>query len=441
MENNTIVPAMINQKKNLFFICLTQFLSAVGFALALPLIAKYFSYACGTDECETKVWVSWFKFYNCLGVMIFTPIWGYIGDLCGRKLMLLRTCICNAILYPCFLFANDPYWLVALRFISSAFSGTVSAALTLAESTMPEKKHIFAIGMVLTSMSSGNLVGFAAGGFILHLFGFKTLFIISGIFYFVSGLLVHYNVEEAKKDDKSQKNSASKSSKSFPVFSISFFAVLSLILVISMACKFDEQYTVIMIEYINGGAKNSEISFALISAAASLGCAFGSAFAAYLQYHPQEKNSPVYLVIPFLLFVSGLTAALQSFSTSLYYYSVCRFFFFLFSGGLETICITFLSQCAQDGHYGVAMSFSDVVKKSGYLLSAPVSIMIDQQWGIRAIYIFPSVVFILLIPVFLYFNRKNIKYFVVRFKRIIRILLEKKPASSGKVNQKQTETS
>lgn len=436
MENNIEGPTMVNQKKTLFIICLTQFLCAIGFALALPLIAKYISYRWSTDESTTSAWASWFKFYSNLGIMIFTPIWGYIGDRYGRKLMLLRTCFGNAILYPCFLLAQDLYWLVVLRFIASAFSGTVSAALALAESKMPKEKHNFAIGMVLTCMSSGNLVGFAAGGFILHLFGFKTLFIISGIFYFVSGLLVHYNIEEIKEDDNAKKKSDSQSSKNIPVFSISFYAVLSLILVISMACKFDEQFTIIMIEHING-VEYSEISFALISVAASLGCALGSVFASYLKHHPQDKNSPVYLVIPVLLLFSGLTAALQSFSTSLYYYSVCRFFFFLFSGGLETICLTFLSQCAQDGYYSVAMSFSDVVKRSGYLLSAPVSIMIDQQWGLCAIYIFPSVIFILLIPVFLYFNRKNIKNVVLRLKKTIRSLLEKKSASSDSVKLDQ----
>lgn len=427
MENNTIVSAVVNQKKNLFFICLTQFLSAIGFALAIPLIAKYISFTWNTDEFTTNAWASWFKFSSNLGVLIFTPLWGFIGDRHGRKPMLLRTCLGNAILYPCFILAPNLYWLVALRFIASVFSGTVPAALALASATLQKEKHIFAVGMVLTSMSSGNLVGFAAGGFILHLCGFNALFIICGIFYLVSGLLAHYYITEdfqPLNNAQSNKNSVSKSSKSNSVFSIGFFAILSLLLVISMSCKFDEQYTVMMVEHING-AQNSDIYFALVSTAASLGCALGYAFASYLKYHPQEKDSPVYLIIPILMLLSGLTAALQSFPESLCYYSVCRFFFFLFSGGLETICITFLAQCSRTSQYSAAMSFSDVIKRSGYMLSAPIGIFIDQHCGICAIYIFQSVVFCLLFPIFLYINRKNIKNAVLRIKKLIWILLEK----------------
>ena len=61
---------------------------------------------------------------------IVSPIWGKLGDIHGRKLMLIRASLGMAIIMTLMGFVTDVYQLVALRFLMGAVSGFLSTAMT-----------------------------------------------------------------------------------------------------------------------------------------------------------------------------------------------------------------------------------------------------------------------------------------------------------------------
>lgn len=68
---------MINWKRNLFFVWLSQILSLAGFGSVIPFIPLYMRNVLGVmDDGERGLWVSAFYFGGQLSFCISTPIWG-----------------------------------------------------------------------------------------------------------------------------------------------------------------------------------------------------------------------------------------------------------------------------------------------------------------------------------------------------------------------------
>lgn len=404
MNNISIEPvkdSSINWKKNVFFICLTQFLSAVGFALAHPLIAFFIRQRWGIyNETELASWTSSFWFFSMLSVFLFTPIWGFLADRYGRKLMLLRACYADAILYPCFLLVPNPYWLIAVRFVASAFCGSCAASQALVVSTTPRNHHGFAVGALYAMLFCGNLIGFAAGGLIVHYCGYTVTFIVCSLLYLLGGALAHINIvdnfQTVSKNAELEKNVPCQ--RKNVVFSFSVLMIFSLILITAIAFKFDTPYTALMIEHVNG-SNNSDLYTGMVSAIAALGGMISGMLSGKLC----DKFSPKRLMIPVLV-TSGFAAILQSLTITLNDYIGCRFLFFFFSGGIEAICISILSRATHPSRHGTVLALANSVKTGGHLLAAALSGLVICHWGIHAVYLSTGVIFFMTIPLFLFIS-------------------------------------
>lgn len=384
---------VINWKKNLLFIWLSQLLSMAGFSSAMPFIPLYIKQTWGiTSEQELGIWMSAFYFFGMVSFCISTPIWGILADRFGRKLMLLRACYIDAVLFPCFLLAPNPAGLIVVRFIASAFTGTVSAAQTLIVTTTPEEHHGFALGTLLTAIWSGALVGYAAGGLIVHYFGFTVAFIGCGAMYLLAGLFAHIFVQDAfhtptPKEQNSMRNSWSG-------ISIGIWGICFLIVITAVARKFDEPYIALMVESIQGGL-DTAFHTGWICALAALGGIFSGMIIGRLC----DKFSPYRIATP-CLFIAGITMALQAFSDNLAYYSIFRFLNYLAAAGLEAVFLTILSKISPENLRGTVFGLSSGLRMGGILFSSAASGVIVYYYGVKDVYLAAGVIFLITIPCF-----------------------------------------
>ena len=90
---------------------------------------------------------------------IVSPIWGKLGDIHGRKLMLIRASLGMAIIMTLMGFVTDVYQLVALRFLMGAVSGFLSTAMTFIAAETPQEHSGWAISTISTGGVSGSLLG------------------------------------------------------------------------------------------------------------------------------------------------------------------------------------------------------------------------------------------------------------------------------------------
>ena len=415
----------IDWKKNLLFVWLSQLLSLAGFAFAMPFIAVYIRDTWGiTGEKELGVWMAAFNFFGMLSFCISTPIWGILADKYGRKLMLLRAYYADAVIFPCFLLAPNPYWLIAARFIASAFTGTVSASQTIVVTTTPKEHHGFALGLLMSAIWSGNLIGLAAGGFVVQYCGYTIAFITCGAMYFIGGLLAHIFVVDNFQPEEASLNSecgmrnselsqsehgivlATRNSQlatqkpsrnsndgyGFRGLSLSVWLVFGLIVITAVARKFDEPYIPLMVECIHGPDKTA-MHTGWISALAALGGMISGALIGKLC----DLYSPKRITVPALL-ASGVTMAMQGLTTSLIGYASWRFLHYVAAGGLEAIYLSILSKVTPANRQGAVFGLSSSLRMGGILIATVVSGFIIYYLGVRAIYLSAGVIFILTIP-------------------------------------------
>ena len=188
---------IINWKKNLFFLWLSQFLAMAGFGCCMPFIPLLMKNTLHVADDQMRgFYVSLYYLSGMMSICIASTVWGVLADRFGRKIMLLRASYAAALCYPLLAFAPNVGVLILIRFICSFFSGTVNPAQTLLVTTTPEEKHGFALGTLSTSVWSGNMTGFLAGGLIVHYFGYTAAFMTCGVIYLISALLVHIFVDE-----------------------------------------------------------------------------------------------------------------------------------------------------------------------------------------------------------------------------------------------------
>ena len=383
----------INWKKNLFFIWLSQILSIAGFSSAMPFILIYIRERWGiTSEHELGVWMAAFYFFGMLSFCVFTPVWGILADRYGRKIMLLRACYIDAILFPCLMFAPNPVWLIVIRFVISAFTGTVSAAQTLIVTTTPEQHHGFALGTLSTAIWSGNLVGVAAGGLIVHYFGFTVTFLLCGFMYLLAGILSHCFVQDDFQPP--EPGTVQKLGSAWSGISLAVWMVFLLIVLVAIARRFDDPYVALMVEKING-AKDAAFYTGWISAAAAL----GGIVSGMLLGRLCDMLSAEKVVLPSLLLAGG-TMILQAFSGTLLGYGITRFINYSSAAGLESAFLSILSKISPPERRGTLFGLASGIRMAGILFSSLISGTIIYYVGVRNVYVAGGVLFFLTIPVF-----------------------------------------
>lgn len=128
---------------------------------------------------------------------VATPVWGFLGDRHGRKLMVVRASFGLAIATLLMGFARTIPELLVLRVAQGAVSGFIAAALALMASSAPRERMGYALGTLQTAIPTGTILGPLIGGTLADLVGYRQIFFVTAASNFVGGLLVIWLVRES----------------------------------------------------------------------------------------------------------------------------------------------------------------------------------------------------------------------------------------------------
>jgi MFS family permease len=166
----------------------------VGMSMFLPFLPLYVR-ELGVTESGKVAMVSGLLFAApFFAATVATPVWGFLGDRHGRKLMVVRASFGLAAATLLMGFATTIPQLFFLRIAQGAVSGFIAAALALMASSAPRERMGYALGTLQTAIPTGTIVGPLIGGTLADLMGYRQIFFVTAALNLFAGILVVFLV-------------------------------------------------------------------------------------------------------------------------------------------------------------------------------------------------------------------------------------------------------
>ena len=177
-------------KRNLAVLWAVQVLTTLGFSFTFPFYPIFFQ-ELGVEGAERAAfWSGASAWMMGVGMGIFAPIWGLVGDRYGRKLNIIRAMTLAGVLMVLSGYAQTPTQLLVSRFFVGAASGVVPTIMALVATHTPRPRLPFATGVTMSGLYLGIAIGPVFGGLIFDALGARAAFWATGVVLLAGVLLV-----------------------------------------------------------------------------------------------------------------------------------------------------------------------------------------------------------------------------------------------------------
>lgn len=183
-------------KSNLLVCLFGAFATTAGFSTVLPFLPLYIERLGVTDKASIVQWSGLAFGASFLVAAFVSPFWGKLADRYGRKPMLLRASLGQAIIMTAIGFVDNVYQLVGLRLLMGLVAGYIPASITLVATRTPTAQAGWALGVLSTGAIAGTLIGPLIGGGLAEIIGLRHTFLITGAFMFAAFLATAWRVKE-----------------------------------------------------------------------------------------------------------------------------------------------------------------------------------------------------------------------------------------------------
>ena len=173
-----------------------QLLSIIGFAFVLPFIPFFVRELGVADERLVPVWAGNMAAASAFTMAVFSPLWGWLADRYGRRIMVERAMFGGAVITFAMGFVGNVWQLLFLRILSGAMTGTVGAATAMVSTAVPKDKLGFSLGLMQVAVFLGMTLGPWIGGLLADAVGFRNTCMAGGIIILAGGLLVLFGTKE-----------------------------------------------------------------------------------------------------------------------------------------------------------------------------------------------------------------------------------------------------
>lgn len=158
--------------------------------------------------------VSWILTAYLLVALIMTPVMGKLSDMYGRKRVLSTGLVIYAVGTLAAGFATNIYFMLVARAVQGLGIGIFPIAVAIVRNQSPEKRLAFNQGIITSMFASGAVIGLAAGGTVIHYFGWRaTFFSILPVVILLIILVIRF-IGEDRKEYRDYGSKRSKSSLS-----------------------------------------------------------------------------------------------------------------------------------------------------------------------------------------------------------------------------------
>ena len=372
-------------KRNLYTLWATEFLAALGMALVLPFLPFYIRELGVKELHDVERW-SGFVFAAPFLVAIFTgPLWGWLGDRYGRRMMLIRALFGYAISSSLMAFAQNVQQLFILRLIQGGVSGFIAATLAIVATTTPRERMGYAMGVLQTSLTTGAIIGPFVGGVLADRIGYRNIFYITGAFGLVAAILVILLVQEPERSEKEIKSPGLFSNYRFVFTSAALVTIFIAGSIVQVAVMAIQPVLSLFVETLLPGTQH------LATVAGGVFAITGFAALLAAPYWGKRGDRMGYKrVLTITLLGTGITCLPQALVNQVYQLFVLRFVHGLFAGGILPALYTLTTLNAPEERRGGVMG----ITRSGLLIGnvfGPISGgFLAASIGMRPIFFFTA---------------------------------------------------
>jgi len=364
-------------RSTLFVMFIAQFLSIVGFGFILPFIPFYIREIGVTDERLVSVWAGILMASASLTMTIFAPFWGWLSDRYGRKLMVERAMFAGALTTMAMGAVSNVYQLLFLRLLAGAFTGTISASISLVSSVLPGNKLGFGLGMMQVAVFLGMSLGPWIGGIIADIIGYRLTFIAGGAILLMGGILVMLGTKE--KFIRPSSGTSKRRESMWTIFALpGFVSIMVVILLFNFSIYIAIPILPLFIEEVGNLKTRVASTTGLLLAVTGATASISAAAIGYLGDRFGHKK-----ILIFTLFITSILWLAHAMARSIDQLLVIRILFGFAAGGNIPTMNALVGKLTPKENYGNAYGFVASMTSIGMTLGPLAGGIMASCLGLR----------------------------------------------------------
>jgi MFS family permease len=366
-------------KRNVIVCVFGSFTTIVAMTLLLPFLPLYVEQLGETDHAAIVQWSGIAYGATFFSAALTAPLWGWLADRYGRKLMLIRASLGMAIAMSLIGMAHTVGQLVAFRLLAGLLGGYASGSTVLIATQAPKARSGWALGILSAGIMAGSLAGPLIGGVLPPLIGIRATFLWAGGVIFITFLGTAFLIREEHRP-KAQANKArggwSQIPDKRPI--VAMLATGLLLMVANMSIE------PIITVYVAQLVEPSRVTFVagLVMAATALGAILSSPRLGKL-----ADRIGHWRVINASLAGSAVLLIPQAFVTSGWQLIVLRFLMGLALGGLLPCIASVIRHNVPEAIAGSILGYSVSAQYAGQVLGPIGGGFVGGHIGMRAVFL------------------------------------------------------
>ena len=389
-------------KIQLYTVWLTQILSICGFSFGIPFTPFYIQELGITEKSAIELWVGFLNMAPAVALSLMAPLWGFLADKFGKKLMILRALLFGSLIVFLMGTVTSVYQLLALRTAQGLFTGTITASATLIASVTPRDKMAGALGFLSSSTFIGFTIGPFLGGIAAEWFGYRMSFFIGSCLLFCGFIIVLLKVREVRINDSREPVKTKKTRYSLrDLLSVSILIAFFMLTIIRFIRFFIRPFIPLFLEELLG--KKEGITFLTGSILAVSG--FFSAASGVVFGRIGDKKNKIKLII-ILFAVSAVTILPVFLFANLFVFIIFYQIYVFFLGGIEPNVQSYVSNKIAVDKRGIVFGLQTAISSLGWAAGPISASLISINFSINYLFLASSIILVLAV-VFLYFFRKH----------------------------------
>lgn len=382
---------MVKQtKRNLMIMWFANFFVAGSMTMVLPFISLYIESFGDHSPTYVQHWSGWTFAITFVTAFLFSPVWGRIGDLFGRRKILILSGIGMGISIFLMGYVTNVWQLFFLRLFTGIFTGFIGMSQAFISTQTPKEIAGRVMGTLQTGSITGSLMGPLLGGVLTDLFGFSDTFKWTSIAIFVSAFLVFFTKEHRIQTQKGEKTRYSSKAVIQHIISNPVLLTVMLISTLVQIAHFSIQPILSLYVSELHGPENLAFSAGIAFSAAGLGnLLMARQWGKIGDQHGYIKT----LVV--LLFLAGVFYLPGGFVSNMWQLVLVRFALGVTIGGIIPVRIAYIRQEAPVAMQGEVLGYNTSLRFFGNIIGPVIGGMVSGYLGFSAVFVVTSLLLIL----------------------------------------------